>query len=168
MCRKIHLAGVLIISGLPVTSFAGVAPAPVPVCSAINVSLPDDLAAWRGPAKEAISAVVIGEKAAISLRPVENVSYEFPPEKPGKVGTFGGAATFHISTAGTYRIALGAAAWIDVVAHGNTVASITHGHGPECSSIRKIVAFPLKPGRHILQFSGSQNTEIAVLIIPAQ
>lgn len=168
MWRKTHLAGVLILSSLPGTSFAEVAPAPVPVCSAINVSLPDDLAAWRGPAKEAISTVGIGEKATISLRPVENVSYEFPPEKPGKVGTFGGAAAFDVSTAGTYRIALGAAAWIDVVAVGKTVASITHGHGPECSSIRKIVAFPLKPGRHILQFSGSQNKEIAVLVIPAQ
>ena len=168
MWRKIYLAGVLMISGLPGESFAEVAPAPAPVCSTINASLPEELVEWRSPTKETGSSVAIGKKATISLRPVENVLYEIAPEKPGKEGTFGGSAAFDVSIEGTYRIALGAAAWIDVIEDGKTVASITHGHGPECSSIRKIVAFPFKPGRHILQFSGSSNAEIAVLVIPTK
>ncbi|MDV3459343.1 hypothetical protein RZN05_20280 [Sphingomonas sp. HF-S4] len=54
-----------------------------------------------------------------------------------------------IRRAGTYGIALDQAGWIDVApARGKPLESVAHGHGPECSTIRKIVRYKLRPGTY--------------------
>ena len=65
---------------------------------------------------------------------------------------------------GTYRVALGAGAWVDMLRDGKAIASTAHGHGPACSGIRKIVDFPLTPGSYVLQLAGSPDANIPVLV----
>lgn len=90
--------------------------------------------------------------------------YVVPPEKPGKPATHGGLASFTVATPGTYRVALGAGAWVDVVRDGKAVASVAHGHGPACSTIRKMVDFRLTPGRYLLQIAGNADPVIPVMV----
>jgi hypothetical protein len=45
---------------------------------------------------------------------------------------------------------------------------VKHGHGPDCSGIRKIVWFDLPAGRHIIQIAGSQARTIKVMAADAQ
>lgn len=140
---------------------------PQPACAAIDSALPDDLAAWGDRAALIDKSLRVGRAATVALRPVSEVHFPIPPQKQGKVGSFGGSAKFDIARAGTYRVSLSEGAWIDVISGGKLIASSSHGHGPDCTSIRKIVAFPLRPGRYTLQLSGSPKPAIAVLVTPA-
>jgi hypothetical protein len=75
---------------------------------------------------------------------------------------------FDVVKAGVYRVALSAGAWVDVVQGGTIAQSVAHGHGPECSGIRKIVSFHLAPGRYVLQLVASDVPEVtAIVLAPA-
>ena len=80
------------------------------------------------------------------------------------MASHGGLVGFSVTEAGTYRVALGSGAWIDVVRGGKAAASTAHGHGPACSGVRKTVDFPLTPGRYILQIAGNGTPSIAVMV----
>ena len=41
-----------------------------------------------------------------------------------------------------------------------------HGHGPDCTGIRKIVSYTLQPGDYILQLVGSGTPEMTALVLP--
>ena len=96
------------------------------------------------------------------------VGYPLAPDHPGAAGTFGGLFAFSVTEAGVYRVALGAGAWIDVAKDGGAVRSSAHGHGPDCTGIRKFVDFPLQPGRYILQVSGAPAAELALMVTKAK
>jgi len=100
----------------------------------------------------------------LTLMRATSVHYAAPPEKSGGSSSYGGLIAFTIAEAGTYRIALGAGAWIDVLKDGKAVTSSAHGHGPACSGIRKIVDFPLSPGRYILQIAASTDPDLPLLL----
>lgn len=76
----------------------------------------------------------------------------------------GGAIAFDVAEPGTYRVALEHKGWIDVVEDGRSLESSSHGHGPACTGIRKIVDFRLKRGRHVLRLSKLAEDEVRVLI----
>ncbi|MBY0519717.1 MAG: hypothetical protein K2P79_04750, partial [Sphingomonas sp.] len=84
----------------------------------------------------------------------------------GSANTSGPAAivAIEIARAGTYSVALGDAAWVDIVQDGKPITSTGHEHGPPCSGIRKIVRFTLAPGRYALHLSGMKAATIDVLI----
>lgn len=86
------------------------------------------------------------------------------PEKPGEPASNGGIFTFNVPTAGRYRIALGAGAWIDVLKGAVPAASVAHAHGPACSTIRKMVDFKLQPGRYLLQIAGSSAATLPMMV----
>lgn len=158
------LAGLLLAT---LSTAGGTQDSATPKCAAIDADLPRDLVAWRDRHSSAKRPLTIGLAATLELRPIAGVRYAAVPEKSGAAGTFGTAITLEIASRGTYRVALSDAAWIDVVEAGKRVASTEHGHGPACSSIRKVVAFPLSPGRHTLHLSGSTKDRIGVLVTPA-
>lgn len=112
------------------------------------------------------SALQIGQAADLALLPTPEVRFPVRPDNPGGSVSHGGLATVHVEQAGTYRVALGSGAWIDLVRGGKALASIGHGHGPDCTGIRKMVDFPLDPGDYVLQIAASGKPEIAVMIIP--
>jgi hypothetical protein len=108
----------------------------------------------------------IGKAVDLALLPTPSVRYALPPEKPGASVSNGGLVGFAVDRPGTYRVALGSAAWIDVVRDGAAAASIAHGHGPACSGIRKMVEFALEPGSYVLQIAGSESPNVRLLITP--
>ena len=92
------------------------------------------------------------------------VSYVLQPEKPGGSVSNGGLFSFNAETAGAYRVALSTAAWIDLVEDGASLKPTTFGHGPDCSTIRKIVDFQLKPGKHALQISANADPKMVLMV----
>lgn len=158
------------------------APKPMPnplSCPSDPVDLPPELAAWtkREPllaARDTRSlsgaGLEIGKAIAGGLRPTGEIRYAKTPEKPGGSTSFGGLYTFRVAQAARYRVALGATAWIDVVkagprnAGGTVMASTGHGHGPDCSGVRKMVDFSLQPGTYLLQISGNAAARLPLLV----
>lgn len=157
---------------MTITAAAQAEPTASP-CPAQGAPLPAELTGWTAsrPATAANSAdglprAVLKPGMAVdaALSPARDVRYAVAPEKPDAADSHAGLFAFDVDAAGSYRVALGSSAWVDVVEDGHAVASSAHGHGPECSGIRKMVDFPLKSGRHILQISGSGSPAIAVMI----
>ena len=86
----------------------------------------------------------------------------------GTLDATGGKATtdFRIDTAGTYGIALDQPGWIDVApTNGAALVSVKHGHGPDCSTIRKIVRFELKPGDYTLTLAKLTKPQAKVMLV---
>lgn len=140
-------------------------------CPATPAPLPPDLAGWSrmtplvagaAPAKAAPLTIGTGVKA--TLLPTATLIYAAAPEKPGAPGTSGGLFAVQIATAGRYRVALGAAAWIDMVQDGKPITSVAHAHGPACSPVRKMVDFDLRPGRYLLQVAGAPASTLGLLV----
>ncbi len=135
--------------------------------------LPPELAGWATP-RALVAATAAGEldTATLSvgnaieatLAPTPHVAYPVQPGHAGAATTHGGLFAFTATEAGSYRVALGAAAWIDLVAEGKSVTSTAHAHGPECTVVRKLVDFPLKPGRYILQVSDAADPALTLMI----
>jgi len=145
-----------------------------PACSA-KVPATGALAAWNGqtdlqaqadPAGLAAASIRVGQAVRLALLPTPQVRYPVQPEKPGGSVSHGGLVGVQVARAGKYRIALGSGAWIDLVGHGKPVLSIAHGHGPDCTGIRKMVDFDLKPGRYTLQISANADAQTSLLIVP--
>ena len=147
-----------------------------PACATTDTSLPPALAAW--PTKVEMSSaasvadlpkavVVTGQAARVSLHGTRDVAYPVQPEKPGGSVAHGGLLAFSIDQPGAYRVALSSGAWIDVIKDGQSQISTAHGHGPACSTIRKMVDFTLQPGRYVLQISANADAEISVLVTRA-
>lgn len=150
------------------------APTTAPAVCAAPESLPGPLAGWAAPHRPVAAArnakatrnalLTPGQAADVTLQQTPRVTYPVEPGKPGGSVSFGGLLAFDVAEAGTYRVALGSAAWIDVVEDGASLVSIAHGHGPECSGIRKMVDYTVKPGRHVLQIAASGDAAITVLV----
>jgi hypothetical protein len=159
----------------PAPSMAADAPA---TCPATPVALPTELASWPSPKPLAAAANAQGLEAAtltpgeavdLSLRPTPDVTYALRPERPGGSVSHGGMAQVRIEKAGVYRVAISTAAWLDVLRDGKGLTSVAHGHGPDCSGIRKMVDFRLEPGSYVLQIVGNGAPTVRVLVasVPA-
>jgi len=130
-----------------------------------------ELAPWTAPtamtsamrvAQAAEAPVRPGQAIDLGLHPIAAVRY---PAAAEKVGGQGGLVEVTIEAAGTYAVALGSAAWVDVIVDGKPIPSTAHGHGELCTGIRKIVEFPLPAGRHVIALSGSAEPRIRLLVV---
>lgn len=160
----------LALNGLPLPALAHVGDA---ACPPGVSALPAELAGWttRQPLKAATQASAVDEAGLIvgrgidaALVPAADVRYGVAPEKPGGSDSYGGLFAFTVDQPGTYRVAIGAGGWIDIVEGDRVIASSAHGHGPKCSGVRKMVDFPLKPGRYTLQIAGSGQATLPLLV----
>lgn len=151
----------------------GAAQSPDQACASAAVSLPPELAGW--PARHALQAarsaglldaarLQVGQATNARLLAASDVRYPVQPAKPGGPGSYGGLFGFTVRQGGTYRVALGSAAWVDVIRQGKAVASSAHGHGPECSGIHKMVDFRLTPGRYTLQVAAGGEIDLPLLV----
>lgn len=147
-----------------------------PVCSQGKAVLPPELVAWSSPvpvqaAKDAralaAAELTVGQAATATLLRTSDLHYVVRPEKPGGSVSYGGLFRFAVKESGAYRVALGSGAWIDVLKGKTAIESIAHGHGPECSDIRKMVDFSLKPGRYVLQIAANGGDSLPLLIARA-
>ncbi|WP_374942046.1 homogentisate 1,2-dioxygenase [Sphingomonas sp.] len=137
------------------------------VCPAA-AAIPRELAGWRTmtpvAARDTPAVIRVGQAARASLLPTAAVTYPLAPARPAAANTSGGVFAFEVARAGTYRVALGAGAWIDVVQGGKALASTAHAHGPDCSPVRKTVDFRLTPGRYLAQIVGSPAPVLELMV----
>ncbi|KQX25910.1 homogentisate 1,2-dioxygenase [Sphingomonas sp. Root50] len=146
---------------------------PAPADCTTPVPPPAEMAGWTGrtplvAASDAgqlsMATLAIGRGVDAALSPTADMRYVVRPEKPGGSVSHGGLFGFTIAAAGTYRIAIGSGAWIDVLREGKAVESTAHGHGPACSGIRKMVDFTLRPGRYVLQIAANGSPTLPLLL----
>jgi hypothetical protein len=137
--------------------------AAAPVCTAI-VAPPAGLEAWSVAPGMTGDVIAPGKNIALTLQPVDGVTFPLAPGRQPGAGTFGGVYHVTVATAGTYRVALQNGAWIDLVRDGKSLTSVAHMEGPACSGIRKIVDFALQPGTYMLQLSGAKIAQMRILI----
>lgn len=145
-----------------------------PKCPEETEPLPPDLAAWATHATRipaAATAARLGEAVLpvdravdVELLPTRSVEFVARPGNPGGSVARGGQFRLTIPHAGTWRVAVGARAWIEVVVDGKPVESVGHGGGPACSGIRKVVDYALPAGDHVLMLSASDATVAELLV----
>ena len=159
-------------AALPAAAFA--APA-APSCPTAPV-LPPELADW---ARDASSKTIYAygddlgadwsplgaARTALPLHKFESLRYGVAPERKPDVHKFGGMIPIEIKKAGRLVVALDAGAWIDLVHDGAAVKSVTHGHGPACSGIRKMVEFDVTQGRYQLQIVNAPTASIHAMAV---
>ena len=147
-----------------------------PACATMDASLPAGLEDWNGgaPLKTVGKAaelgdtfVTVGKGYAAALGRTTSIYMPVAPEKPGGSVSYSGLFAFAVPQAGNYAVALSTAAWIDVLEDGKALEPLSFGHGPECTTIRKMVVYPLQAGQHVLQISGS-GAETATLLVARQ
>ena len=117
---------------------------------------------------EAASAprLILGKPVIATLRPSAQVQYVVKPERQ-RMKSHGGLFSLALKAPARVGIGLSGSAWVDIVTDRALVASAAHGHGPECSGIRKIVWFDLPAGVHLVQLSGSAESRIRVMAADA-
>lgn len=167
------LAGVLV---SPAAALAQMAPAPAPAaqtCATMDAEIPAELAGWTAKSPMAAASVAAdlpkasltpGKAFLATLPSTPDVTYVVQPEKPGGSVSHGGLFDLTIASAGTYVIALGTGAWIDMLKDGAPVMSVSHGRGPNCTTLRKMVAFDLQPGRYVVQISANGPAELPIMV----
>lgn len=157
----------------PLAAQAQTAPAAPAACAEMDQQLPPALLAWssRGALTAATSAsgldkavLAPGQAYIVTLAQASELTYVVQPGKPGAPTSTGGIFVVDIPKAGSYVVALGAAAWIDVL-RGHTVQrSVGHGHGPACTTLRKMVTFDLQPGRYVVQIAGASSDTLPIMV----
>jgi hypothetical protein len=162
---RVALAVALLVAASPAMAQG---PAQDPSCATVRVALPPELSGWsqQTPVAAGITAgggasVVPGQAVLVSLHPAKHLTLNPAPKS---ATANGGTLTLTLDTPGTYRIALGGKAWVDLVRDGKALPSAAHGHGPKCTGVRKIVDFALTPGRYTIQLSGSEADSVALLV----
>jgi hypothetical protein len=104
----------------------------------------------------------------VSLAPVSGVPFDVPPERPPRNPDPRGAVLhFDAGTAGTYRIALSARAWIDVVQDGKYLAPVAFVDFMDCADLHKIVAFEVGAGPFTLQLSDATAPSVTIALTRA-
>ena len=156
-------------------SVSAAPPANEGACPAAPV-LPDDLADWsRDASGKTIYAYgddlgagwspLGAARTALPLHRFESLRYGVAPERKPDVHKFGGMIPIEVKQAGRLIVALDAGAWIDLVRDGAAVKSVTHGHGPACSGIRKMVEFDVTQGRYQLQIVNAPAASIHAMAV---
>ena len=137
--------------------------APQQQCAAMDVNLPPPLAAWTAPGRGELGDLT--KPVTVAMASPRSVTGLPAGAKPGNAA----AIPFRVSAAGVYGIAVDQPVWIDVTAPGTVpLTSVSHGHGPECSTIRKIVRFDLKPGSYTIYLSGLGEANVRVMLVTGE
>ena len=140
--------------------------APAPVCQATDATLPTELAAWRNPAPLS-GPLHTGMAVNLALRPIAELQPAVAPHQARDGGaTTGARLDLDVAAAGTYRVAIDHGAWIDMVKDGQPLRPVANARGPACSSIHRILDFPLSPGRYVIQLSGTAAPSARLLVVP--
>ncbi|WP_422060870.1 homogentisate 1,2-dioxygenase [Sphingopyxis sp.] len=173
---RFHIAAALSIAALMAAPTIAAAPAKTAeVCPAKPV-LPPELADWSrnvssktiygyGEPRDIGWPALGAARTELSLHKTESLRYWIAPEREPDVFKFGGMVPIDVKKAGRLVVALDGGAWIDLVHEGAVVKSATHGHGPACSGIRKMVEFDVTPGRYLLQIVNAPSDKIRAMAV---
>lgn len=148
--------------------------APAQACTAMDAGLPASLAAWPTPGQgspddltkpvvlKSLTAEEFGKSAPDWT---EEARYPQPPAQTGGMTR----VAFRVEEAGRYGIALDQGGWIYVaLVGGKSLESVAHGHGPDCSTIRKIVRFDLQPGLYRLTLTRLTKPQAKVMLVTGE
>ena len=145
--------------------------APATCSTAMDTALPAAWSAWTQP--EAVTAaptpatqpeLSLGHAYKVQYSPIATVQYPVALKKVVP-NTFGGLFMLTIDKAGTYTVALDGDGWIGMVKDGQELRSTGHAHGPDCSTIHKVVDFQLDPGHYTLQISNTAKDSGVVEVV---
>mgnify|MGYP004519913833 CR=1 FL=1 len=118
-----------------------------------------------GASVAAPATLALGRSARATLLPTDRVTFPAPPGRAAEPATMAGVFAVDADSAGSYRVALSAPVWVDLVAGDKPLASVAHGHGPDCSGIRKTVDFRIPAaGRYLVQVANSAAPNVTVMI----
>jgi len=137
--------------------FAALLLAQTAPCTAKDANLPAPLSAWTAP----------GERLAIGTAKLLKTDHTEFGKHPG----YTTATSFDVTQAGVYGVALNQPGWIDVFPEldgSAALPSVAHGHGPECSTIRKIVRFRLVPGKYKLTIVGMPAADAKAMLVAGE
>jgi hypothetical protein len=109
-----------------------------------------------------LEPLVAGIAAAVGVTHPAAAAMQDPATDPGCVNV---RVAIQVTRPGTYRVALGQKAWIDVVRGRAGVASSAHAMGPRCTGVAKLVDFPLRPGRYVMQLTGAPAPTLPATIV---
>ncbi|RYE99308.1 MAG: homogentisate 1,2-dioxygenase [Oxalobacteraceae bacterium] len=144
---------------------------PTVACPATLAPLPVGLEGWTrkqvvraGATAKVATTLPLGIGVSATLLPTPKISYAVRPQKPGGSVSSGGIFAFTVPIAGRYRVALGAGAWIDVLNGTIPATSVSHSRAPDCTGVRKMVDFDLKPGRYLLQVAGNPSSILHLMV----
>ena len=172
---RVRIIAMSLAAALPTATFAAPAAKPAASCPAAPV-LPPELADWaRGASTKTIYAYgddlgadwssLGAARTELPLHKFESLRYGVAPDRKPDVYKFGGMIPIDVKRAGRLVVALDAGAWIDLVRDGAIVKSMTHGHGPACSGIRKMVEFDVTQGRYVLQIVNAPTASIHAMAV---
>ncbi|WP_242122688.1 hypothetical protein [Sphingobium sp. Sx8-8] len=111
--------------------------------------------------------LILGKPVTATLRPGTQVQYAVPPGR-NVPKSHGGLFTLAVKSAARIGIALSEGAWVDAATGKTALPSVDHGHGPDCSGIRKIVWFDLAPGLHTIQIASAATPTIRIMAADAR
>jgi hypothetical protein len=166
---------ILLAAVSPAIAFAAPVEKSAESCPASPV-LPAELADWaRAASSKTIYAYgddlgagwspLGAARTELPLHKFESLRYGVAPERKPDVYKFGGTIPIEVKKPGRLVVALDAGAWIDLVRDGAVVKSLTHGHGPACSGIRKMVEFDVTQGRYQLQIVNAPTASIHAMAV---
>lgn len=124
-------------------------------------------AATAGGTASTAPRLILGRPVTASLRPGAQVQFAVPPGKNAPK-SYAGLFTLSVKMPSRVGIALSEGAWVDAAAGSTAIPSVDHGHGPDCSGIRKIVWFDLSPGLHTIQIAGSPKPTVRIMAADAR
>lgn len=173
---RFHIAAALSIAALMMPPAVTAAPAKTAEACPASPVLPPELADWSrnvssktiygyGEPRDIGWPALGAARTELSLHKTESLRYWIAPEREPDVFKFGGMVPIDVKKAGRLVVALDGGAWIDLVHEGAVVKSATHGHGPACSGIRKMVEFDVTPGRYLLQIVNAPSDKIRAMAV---
>src|SRR6056297_51938 len=111
----------------------------------------------------------VGEGYTVRLVPQEEM--EFPTEPTRHMlaeGAFGGLMSIEVPVAGSYRISLTKASWVDLAAGDEMLESTDFSGRHGCEHLRKWVSYELEAGRlYTLMLSGGTEQVLGAAVVPA-
>jgi len=169
---RFRIIAMSLAAAVPATAIAASA---APSCPTAPV-LPPELADWsRNASSKTIYAYgddlgadwspLGAARTELPLHKFESLRYGIAPERKPDVYKFGGMIPIEVKKAGRLIVALDAGAWIDLVRDGAAVKPVTHGHGPACSGIRKMVEYDVTQGRYQLQIVNAPTASIHAMAV---
>ncbi len=113
------------------------------------------------------TALRLGQPLTATLHPIAQLQFAAAPGKPSDPKSYGG--TFRVDLVKPARVGIGLSgpAWVDAVRGTQALSSVDHGHGPDCSGLRKIVWFDLPEGATLIQIAGAPSGTIRIMAADA-
>jgi len=146
-------------------------------CDGFKWPITREKAVLTGPASKVDSGATIevsGKAVRLALGPQADAKLPSPPERlpkePASIANrFAGFVRIDkIPAAGTYTVALSAAAWLDAVQDGKALKPAAFSGATDCEGIRKVVKFDLQNGPLLLQVSSVTANEIVMTVLPPE